>query len=104
MDEILKTIEDEDKRKEAEDLAKAKGWPTGLAAVAVLSDRKDAAGIIDNALNNAATLSAVEAEKSKADEIARLQQEIAQARKNQDCKTMITLKNQLHDRHGIGSL
>ena len=104
MDEILKTIENEDKRKQAEELAKAKGWPTALAAVAVLSDRDDAAGIIDNALNNAATLSASEAESAKAQEIAQLQQEIAQARKNQDYKTMISLKTQLYDRHGIGSL
>jgi hypothetical protein len=104
MDEILKSIEDEDKRKQAEDLAKAKGWPAGLAAVAVLSDRDDAAGIIDNALNNAAALSAAEAENANADEIARLQQEIARARQNQDFKTMITLKSRLHDCYGIGSL
>ena len=104
MDEILKDIKDEDKRKQAEDLAKTKGWPTGLAAVAVLSNREDAAVIIDNALNNAAALSARDADKAKTQEIARLQQEIAQARQNQDYKTMITLKSQLHDRHGIGSL
>jgi hypothetical protein len=104
MDEILKSIEDEDKRKQAEDLAKAKGWPAGLAAVAVLSDRDDAAGIIDNALNNAAALSATEAENAKTEEITRLQQQISMAKQNQDFKTMIALKSQLYERHGIGSL
>jgi hypothetical protein len=104
MDEILKSIEDEDKRKQAEDLAKAKGWPVGLAAVAVLSDRDDAAGIIDNALDNAAALSAAEAENAKTEEIARLQQQISMAKQNQDFKTMIALKSQLYERHGIGSL
>jgi hypothetical protein len=94
MDEILKSIEDEDKRKQAED----------LAAVAVLSDRDDAAGIIDNALNNAAALSAAEAENAKTEEITRLQQQISMAKQNQDFKTMIALKSQLYERHGIGSL
>ena len=67
-------------------------------------DREDAAAIINNALSNASAISAVETENAKTQEIARLQQEIAKARKNQDYKTMISLKTQLYERHGIGSL
>jgi len=104
MDEILKSIDDEGKRKQAEDLARAKGWPIGLAAVAVLSNRDDAASIINNALKNAAVISAQEADKAKTQEIDRLQQKIAQARQNHDVKTMIATKSQLYGRYRIGSL
>ena len=94
--DILEGMDEETKQK-VENLATAKGWPKDLAAVAVLSGNEAATGVIDKSLANAAALSVSEADKAKAQERAKLQEQLAEAQKAGDVQRSIRLKSRLFD-------
>jgi hypothetical protein len=99
MDDLIKSVQDEDVKKRMAEIAKSKGWSTELSAVAAKAG-DNAVKIIEAALQNERIKATANSDREY-QAIKKLQDRYRDAMQKGDVGSAIVFKNRLYQVYGV---